>query len=298
MPEIAVGSVTSGDEASVTADAKESQIMLNFVLPVGPAGPQGEQGEQGIQGPQGEKGETGPQGPTGPAPVIAVGSVAGGTDAAVTANPTEDGVSLDFVLPVGPTGLQGERGLQGEKGVQGEKGDTGPTGPTGPSPEITVEEDTPTSYKLSFESSGQNVTSPNLKYKIESYNMNLSAPGSTKDIPIGKLILTYAYADSSSIRISIRAADAAVPVQADIRRTSIYDSAAIESQTNNDTKVSGVLSLDSTVYSQSQETHWMRIRQQDPDSKLWSMCEVITFASARGARTSACIEWLYTDSSF
>lgn len=42
----------------------------------------------------------------------------------------------------------------------------------------------------------------------------------------------------------------------------------------------------------------MRIRQRDPDSQLWSMCEVRTFASQGGARTSICVEWLYMQASF
>ena len=188
--------------------------------------------------------------------------------------------------------------MQGEAGIQGIKGDAGPTGATGPAPEVSVAENTSTSYKLTFQTAGQKIVSANLKSNIENHNLNLSTAGSTVDIPVGKLILTYAYADASSIRINIRAADAAAPVLADIRRTSIYDAAAIESQTNNNVTVSGSLSLDSTVYSLSQETHWMRLRQQDPASGLWSMCEIMTFASARGARTSVCIEWLYTDSSF
>ena len=154
------------------------------------------------------------------------------------------------------------------------------------------------SYKLGFKTADQEIISSNLRVMAESHNVDLSKAGSSVNITIGKLVLIYAYADTSSIRINIRAVDTAVPVLADIRRTSIYDGSAIDSQTNNDIKVSASVSLDSTVYSQSQETHWMRIRQQDPVSSLWSMCEVTTFASARGARTSVCIEWIYTDSSF
>lgn len=35
----------------------------------------------------------------------------------------------------------------------------------------------------------------------------------------------------------------------------------------------------------------MRIRQQDPVTKLWSLCEIGTFISAAGARTSIRIQW-------
>lgn len=42
----------------------------------------------------------------------------------------------------------------------------------------------------------------------------------------------------------------------------------------------------------------MRIRQQDPATNLWSMCQVITFASNGGARTSICVDWFYTGVTF
>ena len=51
---------------------------------------------------------------------------------AFSANETDTGISLDFVLPAGPAGPQGV------KGEAGEKGDTGPQGATGATPTVTV----------------------------------------------------------------------------------------------------------------------------------------------------------------
>ena len=198
----------------------------------------------------------------------------------------------------GPTGIQGITGATGPTGIQGITGATGPTGSTGPNPEVTVSEDTPTTYKVNFKSGDQNVTSPNLRSTILVYNADLSASGNVLNIPLGKLILTAQYTSTTSIQLSVRSANASVPVLTDIRRTSIYDSAAVESQTFNNTNVSTKLVLDDTVYSQSQETHWMRIRQQDPDTRLWSLCEVKTFASQNGSRTSIWVVWIYTGASF
>lgn len=288
-PTVTIGSVSSGDTADVTGNNTETGISLDFVLPVGP------------QGLQGEKGDTGAQGPQGSTPTVAVGSVTSGDTASITENDTETGISLDFILPVGPQGPQGEKGDTGAQGPQGEKGDTGAQGPqgeAGSSPDITVSESTPTSYKVTFKTDTQEITSPNLKVNPECYNVNLSATGSSTNIPIGKLILTYQNTSATSIRFSVRAADAAVPILADIRRTSIYDGSSIESQTNNNATISGTLVIDDLIYSMSQEMHWTRIRQQDPDSGLWSMCEVRTFASQGGARTSVCVEWFYTNASF
>lgn len=133
---------------------------------------------------------------------------------------------------------------------------------------------------------------------VESYNIDLSAAFSSIDIPVGALVLVADNVSTSAIRLSIRPLDASIPILADIRRTSIYDGGAVESQTYNNTLISGRTSLDDLVYSLSQEMHWMRIRQQDPNTNLWSMCEIRTFASAGGARTSICINWIYTGVTF
>ena len=210
----------------------------------------------------------------------------------MTANPVSGGVALDFTVPIGPTGPQGAAGIQGVKG------DLGPTGPTGPAPVLSVAESTQTTYKLRFQSGGQEVISPNLKSNIEYFNADLSKSGSIMSVPIGKLILTVQNTSSSSVRIAIRAADASAPVLADIRRASIYNGAAVEAQTNDNTTITGTLVLDDLVYSQSQEMHFIRIRQRDPVSGLWSMCQVDTFPSYGGARTSVCLNWFYTGASF
>ena len=262
----------------------------------GPTGPQGSQGVTGPTGPQGSQGVTGPTGPqgsqgvtgpTGATPSVTVRNVTSGSTAAVTATPSDTGVALDFVLPQGPSGPTGSTGVKGDIGA------------TGPAPTITVEESTPTTYRVRFHSSGADVISPNLRAAPEVYNMDLSATGSTRDIPLGKLILNVQNGSSSSIRLSLRAANTAAPVLADVRRTSIYGGlGAVEVQTLDNTKISTRTVIDDIVYDQSEEMHWIRLRQQDPSTSLWSMCEVRTFSSKLGARTSICVDWLYTGVTF
>ena len=82
----------------------------------------------------------------------------------------------------------------------------------------------------------------------------------------------------------------AAPVLVDLRRTTIYDGSTIETQTLNGSSISASIAIDGTVYTNSQETHNMRIRQQDPVTKLWSMCEINSFLSAGGARCSIRIQ--------
>ena len=187
--------------------------------------------------------------------------------------------------PQGPIGPRGERGEKGEQGIQGEKGDTGET------PVITVAEDTPLSYKLHFQTSEQELTTPNLFAPFTEYHVDLSAADSTLNIPLKDLILTYQRASASALRISIAPKNTAAPVLVDLRRTTIYDGSTIETQTLNGSSISASIAIDGTVYTNSQETHNMRIRQQDPVTKLWSMCEINSFLSAGGARCSIRIQW-------
>ena len=325
MPTVEIGRVITGEPSQLTACETETGVALDFVIPAGSqgaAGRTGAKGDTGERGPQGEKGEPGPTGPQG---------IQGEAGAQGEMGPTgprgekgEPGVQglQGEPGPTGPQGIQGEAGLQGEMGPtgpRGEKGEPGPTGPqgtqgqagpvgaqgeTGPqglageTPKIAVEEDTPVSYKVSFKTSEQSFISPNLKSNIKYYNLDLSKAGSMVNIPIENLVLTYQNVSTSALRIGIQALSTSVPVLADIRRASIYNSGAVEAQSNNNATITTRLVLDDIVYSNSEETHWMRIRQRDPDSQLWSMCEVRTFASQGGARTSICVEWLYMQASF
>ena len=224
-------------------------------------GPRGFRGEQGCPGPVGPRGAVGPMGPRGP-----------------------QGVRGD-TGPQGPQGEKGDTGEKGEQGIQGENGDAGET------PVITVAEDTPLSYKLHFKTSKQEVTMPNLFSPFTEYHVDLSAADSTLNIPLKDLILTYQCSSTSALRISIAPKDAAAPVLVDLQRTTIYDDSTIETQPLNGSSISASLAIVGTVYTNSQETHNMRIRQQAPATKLWSMCEINSFLSAGGARCSIRIQW-------
>ena len=265
------------------------QGLTGLTGPTGPTGPQGIQGvtgPTGPTGPQGSQGVTGPTGLTGATPSVTVRNVTSGSTAAVTATPSDTGVALDFVLPQGPTGPTGSAGVKGDIGA------------TGPAPTITVEESSPTAYRVRFHGSGADVVSPNLRASPEVYNMNLSSTGSAREITLGKLILNVQNGSSSSIRLSLRAANTAAPVLVDLRRTTIYDGSTIESQTWNSVPFSTSQIIDDVLYDNSQETHWMRLRQQDPATSLWSMCQITTFASAAGARVSIIVDWYYTGATF
>ena len=76
----------------------------------------------------------GAQGPDGKAATITVGTVSTGepgTQVSVTNSGTATEAILNFTIPRGEKGLQGDTGPEGPKGETGEKGDTGPEGPKG-----------------------------------------------------------------------------------------------------------------------------------------------------------------------
>jgi len=248
--------------------------------PQGEKGGKGDTGEQGIQGPKGDIGETGPQGEKGEK---------GDTGEQGIQGPKGD---------IGETGPQGEKGEKGDTGEQGIQGPQGEKGDTGETPVITIVEDTPLSYKLNFKTSIDDITTPNLFKALNEYHIDLSAANSTLNIPLKNLILTYQRTSATTVRITVAAKDTAVPVLTDMRRVTIYNSTSVESQTYNNTKVSTRTVLDEIVYSESQESHSMQIRQQDPATSLWSLCEIRTFISAGGARTSVWIQWYEYDVSY
>lgn len=126
---------------------------------------------------------------------------------------------------------------------------------------------------------------------MDEYHVDFSATGSTLNIPLENLILTYQNTSTSSVRITIVAKDTTVPILTDMRRVTIYNGSSVESQTYNSTSVSTRTVLDDLMYTNSQESHSMMIRQQDPVTKLWSLCEIRTFSSNGGARTSVWVQW-------
>ena len=261
----------------------------------GPAGPRGAVGPMGPQGPQGVRGDTGPKGDPGS---MGLQGVRGERGEKGERGPVgEQG-------PIGEQGIQGPKGDTGPQGEKGEKGDTGERGEqgiqgeTGETPVITVAEETPLSYRLHFAAGGQELTTPNLFAPVTEYHADLSAVGSELVIPLKDLTLTYQTTSATALRITMAPRDAAAPVLVDLRRTSIYNGSTVETSTLNGTSVSSRTVVDEIVYTNSQETHQMVLRQQDPVSKLWSLCEIRSFLSAGGARCSLRIQWSEYDVSY
>lgn len=131
---LSIGTVISGEEASVTITGDSPAQVLNFILPKGDKGEQGAQGiqglkgdqgeagpkgEQGVAGAKGEQGDIGPQGEVGPANTLTIGTVTTGDIPSVEITGEAPNQILNFVL------------AKGEKGDLGPKGDTGEGVPAG-----------------------------------------------------------------------------------------------------------------------------------------------------------------------
>ena len=124
-----IGSVISGDTASVRNTGADGHVVLDFVVPrgetgprgatgpvgpVGPIGPEGPMGPTGPEGPQGPIGATGPEGPKGDtALTLTIGSVTEGDTPTVTNGGTDTDIILNFVLPKGAVGAAGALGAAG-----------------------------------------------------------------------------------------------------------------------------------------------------------------------------------------
>lgn len=81
--------------------------------PQGEQGIQGETGPAGATGPQGPQGDPGPQGTAGTAATITIGAVttgSAGTNVSVTNSGTSTAATLNFTIPRGDTGAQGDPG--------------------------------------------------------------------------------------------------------------------------------------------------------------------------------------------
>mgnify|MGYP001662453741 CR=1 FL=1 len=118
------------------------------------------------------------------------------------------------------------------------------------------------------------------------------------NIPLENLILTYQQISTTALRITIAAKDTNAPVLTDIRRITIFNTSSVESLTLNNTTISTRTVLDDLMYTQSQESHCLTIRQQNPIIKLWSLCEIHSFSSNGGARTSVWVQWNEVDVSY
>ena len=104
---------------------------------------------------------------------------------------------------------------------------------------------------------------------MEYYNANLSATGSKISIPLINLALTAQNTSTTSLRAYHSTAVDNRNLQCWlISVVSVYMTPQSKHKLIIMLAISSSLTLDDLVYTMSQEMHWMRIRSQDPNTKL------------------------------
>jgi hypothetical protein len=159
-------------------------------------------------------------------------------------------------------------------------------GVDGFSPTVSVSESTPEVYVLNVTDKNGSYSTPNLRgTAVESMtSANLSEPQSSVDVSVGNLIYTAANSGENSLTVQLRSKTGGV--LADVNKFAQYNSINLNSTALDKTTFTTVpTTVDAMVYNNSNERHLTQIRQQDPETGLWSVHEVNLFTSAGGSRT-------------
>ena len=96
---------------------------------------------------------------------------------------------------------------------------------------------------------------------------------------------------SAGLTLYIKPLDTHLPLRADIKRSTIYNSTPEGDQWDN-RNITGSLTIDGLLYFNSNEMHLTRIRQQDPVTGLWSLCDVHMYPSYAARRVSIWVKWI------
>lgn len=132
----------------------------------------------------------------------------------------------------------------------------------------------------------------------ESHLLNCTATDHTAVLPCQALAIIIQHHSSDSIRLILQVSERYTSIKTDIQKICFFDHGAFEFQSISRKLERDTVDYEDILSCHSQEIHWIRVRQQNPDTLLWSMCEIRIFASDHGHRTSVCIEWFYVDIPF
>lgn len=118
------------------------------------------------------------------------------------------------------------------------------------------------------------------------YRGNISTSGSYIDVPLAN-DMYYRLEYLSSTTIQLRLIHTGGPIRYDFRRLSGVDGgAAMEGSYADFATLNGSLIIDTPIYNNSREMHWVMVRIQNPDTNLWSLFEIRHFVSGAGARAT------------
>lgn len=133
-------------------------------------------------------------------------------------------------------------------------------------------------------------------FETEAYHYDLSASGAQANIALENV--NYRLQSNGStlaLYIGPSAAAGMNSVVVDMKRVAQYDGASVESTWYDSLTLNISTQFDSTVYGGSREEHHMRIRQKNPTTGNWDMCEVTTFISGPLSRVDVFVKWIGKD---
>jgi hypothetical protein len=158
-------------------------------------------------------------------------------------------------------------------------------------------QDTPLTYQLDIATADDVFTTPNLRTSAQTYDFSLNSTNTTYSVTVLNVVYTLTYISDSIASLTLSPLDVAEPILIDVKRSTQYDS-TVEGQQWDNYTLSETLNIDQTIYSNSNEIHRTRLRQQDPTTGLWSLCDIKLFMSNGGARTTLWIEWIEMNASY
>lgn len=129
------------------------------------------------------------------------------------------------------------------------------------------------------------------------YHTRISMSGDSYEVIVGNVVYFLQHVSAGIFSLSIRSSGKSFLV--DVKRTSQYDLTGVEGSTFNSLTLNTTnQSLDAVIYTNSNEMHRTWIRQQDPDTNLWSLHEVNLFPSSNGNRIDIWVYKIYEDISY
>lgn len=128
----------------------------------------------------------------------------------------------------------------------------------------------------------------------EDFHFDMSSVGITKDIIIENLIYRLeCIADNGNLRMYL-GSNTGTNILTDFKRVGQYEG-GIEVNVQDNKQINAMTSIDDTIYSNSLELNVVRIRQQNPTTNKWSICDVRLFASAGSKRVDVFVDWIAKD---
>ncbi len=110
---------------------------------------------------------------------------------------------------------------------------------------------------------------------------------------MGDVIYRLEVVNTAELRLLILPATA--PVLIDLKRFGQYDTAGLDATTLDNFTLSTSVNIDTVIFNSSREMHRTWLRQQSPETGLWSLDEIDLFVSNGSARITIWVYQIFTN---